>query len=174
MVEGLIAIVVSVLLSVFGVRSIVEGPTIFVPSIDHRFIVTLSCVDLVGVGLWTFIYVFIVWVYCSLEQRPLTRRKLAVFSVVGFLAFFLMNILRMFLEILYVSHVGTSFVLYPSQWQAFEEQVGTGLMFATFFTLVFVSYMKLRRAPSVELTDMQHLPLTRIKTRANDATDAHS
>ncbi len=155
-IESLIASVVSFLLSLGRVSSVVKGAVVYVPSLDHSFVVTLSCVDLVGISLWAFIFVFVVWVYVNLEERPMTRRRYAVFGVIGFLAFFLTNILRMFFEIFYLSLVGATYVNYLSQWQAFEEQVQIGFMFATFFVLLFGSYMILRRMPKIMPVDLQH------------------
>ena len=155
-IESWIASLLSVLLSSVGVSSVAEGSKIYVPSLDHRFVVTLSCVDLVGISLWAFIFVFVVWVYVNLEGRPMTRRRYAVFSVTGFVAFFFTNVLRMFFEIFYLSSVGTGYVSYLSQWQAFEEQVGIGFMFATFFILLFSSYMMLRKTSRIFPADLQH------------------
>lgn len=156
MIENWIASVVSFLLSLGRVSSVVDGAAIYVPSLNHRFVVTLSCVDLVGIGLWAFIFVFVVWVYVNLEERPMTRTKYAVLSVVSFAAFFFTNILRMFFEIFYLSSIGAGYVSYLSQWQAFEEQVGIGFMFATFFILLFGSYVILRRMPKIMPVDLRH------------------
>jgi len=154
-IENWIASFVSFLLSVVGVSSVTEGTIIYVPSLDHRFVVTLSCVDLVGVSLWGFMYVFLVWVYINLEGRPMTRRKYGALGVVGFVAFFLANILRMFVEIFYLSSMGAGYVNILSQWQAFEEQVGIGLMFATFSILLLGSYGMLRKLPRITPVDLR-------------------
>jgi len=144
-IENWIASLVSFLLSLAGVSSLAEGSVIYVSSLDHRFVVTLSCVDLVGICLWSSIFVFVVWVYVNLEGIPLSRRKYAFFSILGFAIFFFVNILRMFLEIFYVSNVGASYVSYFVQWQAFEEQVGIGVMFATFATLLLGFHFVFKR-----------------------------
>jgi uncharacterized integral membrane protein len=135
-IENWVASLVSLLLSLVGVSSVVDGSVIYVSSLDHRFVVTLSCVDLIGICLWSSIFVFVVWVYANLRGISLSRRRYAFFSILGFTIFFFANILRMFLEIFYVSNVGASYVSYFVQWQAFEEQVGMGIMFATFATLL--------------------------------------
>lgn len=158
-IESWIASFLSLLLSFAGVSSVAEGSAVYVPSFDHRFVVTLSCVDLVGICAWSFIFVFLVWVYVNLEGRIATRLRYAAFSVVGFLAFFFTNILRMFFEIFYLSSVGSAYVSYLSQWQAFEEQVGMGFMFATFFVLLFGSYLILRRTPRIFPSDLQRCGL---------------
>jgi TRAP-type uncharacterized transport system fused permease subunit len=51
----------------------------------------------------------------------------------------------MFLEIFYVSNVGASYVSYFVQWQAFEEQMGMGIMFATFATLLLGFHFVFKR-----------------------------
>jgi len=144
-IENWIASLISFLLSSVGVSSVAEGPAIHVPSLKHSFVVTLSCVDLVGICLWASIFVFVVWVYVNLEGISLSRRKYAFFSILGFAIFFFANILRMFLEILYVSSVGASYVSYFVQWQAFEEQVGMAIMFATFATLLLSFHFVFKR-----------------------------
>lgn len=159
--ESWIASFISLLLSFAGVSSVAGGSVIYVPSLDHRFVVTLSCVDIVGICLWAFIFVFVVWVYVNVEGRTVSRRRYAALSVVGFVAFFFTNILRMFFEIFYVSSVGAGYVSYLLQWQAFEEQVGIGFMFATFFILLFGSYLVLRRVPSIMPRDLLHGELRR-------------
>jgi len=59
-----------------------------------------------------------------------------LFSLLGFAIFFSANVFRMFIEIYYVANVGPSYLSYLTQWQAFEEQVGIGIMFATFSALL--------------------------------------
>lgn len=154
-IESWIASFLSLLLSLAGVSSVAEGSVIYVPSFDQGFVVTLSCVDLVGICAWSFIFVFVVWVYVNLEGRTSTRRTYIAFSVVGFVAFFFTNILRMFFEIFYLSSVGAAYGSYLSQWQAFEEQVGMGFMFATFFVLLFGSYIILRRTARIFPTELK-------------------
>jgi len=144
-VESWVASLISLLLSFVGVTSVAEGSVIYVPSLDHRFLVTLSCVDFVGICLWASIFVFVVWVYANLGGISLSRRKYAFFSLLGFAIFFIANIFRMFLEIFYVSNVGASYVGYLVQWQAFEEQVGMGIMFATFATLLLSFHFVFKR-----------------------------
>jgi hypothetical protein len=144
-IEDWIASLISALLSFFGVSSVSEGSVIQVPSLDHRFAVTFSCVDLVGICMWSSIFVFVVWVYANLNGISLSRRKYAFFSMLGFALFFFANIFRMFLEIYYVSNVGASYTSYFAQWQAFEEQVGIGIMFATFSILVLGLHLTFRR-----------------------------
>lgn len=144
-IEDWIASLVSALLSFFGVSSVTEGSVISVPVLDHSFVVTLSCVDLVGICLWSSIFVFVVWVYVNLNGINLSRRKYVLFSILGFAFFFFANIFRMFLEIYYVSTVGASYISYFAQWQAFEEQVGIGIMFATFSVLILGFHVISRR-----------------------------
>jgi len=142
--ENWIASSVSMLLSLTGVSSSVQDSVIYVPSLDHRFIVTFSCMDLVGISLWASMFVFVVWVYSSLNGITISRRRYALYGTLGFVIFFSANILRMFVEIFYVSSTGAGFVGYLMQWQAFEEQVGVGLMFATLATML-VSFHFSRR-----------------------------
>ncbi len=156
MIENWIASVVSFLLSLGQVSSVVEGAVIYVPSLDHSFVVTLSCVDLVGISLWAFIFVFVVWVYVNLEERPMTRRRYATFGVAGFVAFFFTNIFRMFFEIFYLSLGGVNYVSYLSHWKAFEQQIEIGFMFATFFILLFSSYLIVRRTTGITPVDLRH------------------
>lgn len=145
-VEKFIALIVSTLLSNLGVPASANGDIIYVPSLDHSFIVLLSCTDWVGVFLWVFIYVFAVWVYVELNGRSMRRRGYLFLGLVGFFAFFCANILRIFTEIFLVSTVYSSvYKSYLLSWQAFEEQVGMGLMFATFFMLFVVSYLFLEK-----------------------------
>jgi len=143
-IESWIASLLSVLLSFVGVSSTAGGSVIYVPSLDHRFVVTLSCVDVVGICLWAFMFVFVVWVYSNLEGIPVSHRKYAVFGMLGFTIFFFANIFRMFIEIFYVANVGAGYVSYLVQWQAFEEQVGMGIMFATFTALLLSFHFILR------------------------------
>lgn len=149
MIASWIASLVSALLAFANVHSVVEGDRLQVLALNHRFIVTLSCVDLIGIGLWAFIFGFVVWVYVNMNGISFSYRKYAFLSIVGFVTFFSANILRMFVEIYYVSSVGSSFASYLSQWQAFEEQVGLGIMFAVLFVLLlsfhFVSRSRVRR-----------------------------
>lgn len=138
-IESWIASFVCALLSSANVRSVAEGDGIYVSSVNHRFIVTLSCTDFVGIALWTFIFGFIVWVYVSMAGVSFSARKYALLSLATFPVFFFANILRMFVEIYYVTGVGASFASYIAQWQAFEEQIGIGIMFAT-FTILLLSF----------------------------------
>ena len=135
-VENLIASIVSILLTFAGVPCVVKGSVIYIPSIDLRFTVTLSCVDIVGISLWAFMFVFVLWAYSNLNWRPLSRRKYMAFGALGFAIFFFANILRMFIEIWYVTSIGTSYTIYLVQWQTFEEQVGIGIMLTTFAALL--------------------------------------
>lgn len=144
-VENWIASLVSLLLSFVGVSSTVDGSVIYVPSLSHRFVVILSCVDLVGICLWSSIFVFVIWVYANLRGISLSPRRYAFFSILGFTIFFFANVFRMFLEIFYVSNVGASYVSYFAQWQAFEEQVGMGIMFATFGALLLGFHVVFQR-----------------------------
>ena len=150
-VESWIASLVSALLSLANVQSVVEGDGIYVFSLDHRFVVTLTCLDIVGIGLWTFIFGFVVWIYVSMVGVTFSVRKYALLSILSFPVFFLANILRMFVEIYYVSGVGPSFAGYLGHWQAFEEQMGLGIMFATFAILLLSFHLtfKNRKIPSV-------------------------
>lgn len=169
LIESLIAMIVSFLLSLVGIRSSVNGPSIYVPSIDHQFVVTLSCTDLVGIGLWGFIYVFVIWMYVNVSGRAMTRGKYAAFGIVGFAAFFVTNVLRMFFEIFYVSSQGAEYLAsYVSQWQAFEEQVGIGLMFTTLLILMFGSFMLLKRtalAPIMSTKNVEAQTRARVRSK---------
>lgn len=148
--ENWIASLISMLLSLAGVSSSVQDSVIYVPSLDHRFVVTLSCVDFVGISLWASMFVFVVWVYVSLNGITVSRRRYALYGALGFVIFFSANILRMFVEILYVSSAGASFAGYLVQWQAFEEQVGMGIMFATLAALlVGFHFMSRKKLPVV-------------------------
>jgi uncharacterized membrane protein YecN with MAPEG domain len=144
-IEDWIASLVSALLSFASVRSTVEGNGVFVFSLNHRFVVTLSCVDLVGIGLWAFIFGFIIWIYSNMAGISMSHRKYAFLGALGFVVFFFANILRMFVEIYYVSSAGPSFQSYFMQWQAFEEQVGMGIMLATFSVLLLSFHFTLTK-----------------------------
>lgn len=143
-VEIWVASLISFLLSLAGVPCVTEGSVIYVPSLDYRFVVTLSCVDLVGIGLWAFIFVFVVWAYANLNNIHVSRNKYAVLSVIGFGIFFFANIFRMFIEIFYVANVGASYLSYLMQWQAFEEQVGMGIMLVTLTFLLLSFHLAFR------------------------------
>lgn len=145
-VERFIASIVSILLSIAGVSATAFGDTVYVPSLDHRFVVVLSCTDWVGVFLWVFIYVFVVWVYIELNGRSMKRRSYSLLGFIGSIAFFSTNILRIFTEIFLVATVYSSvYQHYILSWEAFEEQVGMGLMFATFLILFLLSYVFLQK-----------------------------
>ena len=144
-VENLIAQLLSILLSLVGVSCTVDGDVLYVPSLNHRFVVTLSCVDLVSISLWAFISVFALWVYANLNNINISRRKCVSASILSFIVFFIANIFRMFIEIFYVANVGASYTSYLLHWQAFEEQVGIGIMFTTFTILFAGFYFTLRR-----------------------------
>ncbi|MEM2566851.1 MAG: hypothetical protein QXH20_00025 [Candidatus Bathyarchaeia archaeon] len=145
LIEDWIAWLLSVLLSFTGVPCVADGSAVYVQSLNHRFVVILSCVDLVGIGLWTFIFTFVVWVYTSLNNLSISRRKYTLVGFLGYTVFFLANIFRMFIEILYVANAGGDYIIYVSRWQAFEEQVGIGIMLATFTTLFLGFYFVFRR-----------------------------
>jgi len=138
MIENWIAWVVSLLLSLAGVSCSVKGAVIHVASLNRNFVVTLSCVDIVGICLWTFISTFAVWVYVNLKNICLSKLGYVLFGSISFTFFFFANIFRMFVEILYVVNTA-NYMSYFLQWQAFEEQVGVGIMFATFGAL-FLSF----------------------------------
>lgn len=145
-VEGFIASIVSMLLSTAGVSATANGDIIYVPSLDHKFIVTLSCADLMGVLLQAFIYGFVVWIYVVANGRSLRRRTYLILGFTGFVAFFLANMLRMFTEIYLLAKVyGPVYQHYLLTWQAFEEQVGIAVMFATLLVLLLPSYLFLKR-----------------------------
>lgn len=149
-IESSISSLLSVLLSFVGVPSVTEGSAIYVPSLGHRFVVTLSCVDIVGISLWTFMFVFAVWAYSSFSEVPISRRKYTALSVSAFTIFFFANISRMFVEIFYVANVGASYVSYLAHWQAFEEQVGMGIMLTTFAVSLLVVHFFLGK-PGISL-----------------------
>ncbi len=145
-IEGFIASIVSILLSTAGVSARANGDIIYVPSLGHKFIVTLSCVDLIGVLLQAFIYGFVVWVYVVANDRSLRRRTYLILGVTGFVAFFFANMLRMFMEIYLLARVyAPVYQHYLLTWQAFEEQVGIAVMFATLLVLLLPSCLLLKR-----------------------------
>jgi hypothetical protein len=140
MIENFIALVVSTLLSIAGLSTKTEGSFILVPSLNHKFIVTLSCADFVGIALQTFMYVFIVWGYVTANRYSVKRKTYLTMGLVGFSAFFFVNILRIFTEIYLVGRVYSSVYLqYIQNWQSFEAQIGMGLMFATISILTVIS-----------------------------------
>lgn len=144
--ESFVALIVSALLSASGLPVTADGSTIYVPSLDHSFIVTLSCTQWIGICLETFTYLFIVWVFISAGGITLRRRTYVALSVAGFVGFFFANVLRMFLEIYLLAKVySPAYQVYLLNWQAFEEQIGISLMFAMFLTLLLPSYALLRR-----------------------------
>lgn len=140
-IESTVSSLLSVLLSFVGVSSVAEGSIIYVPSLDHRFVVTLSCVDIVGISLWAFMFVFVVWVYSNLSNVPISHRKYVTLSVSAFTVFFFANVFRMFIEIFYVANVGGSYLSYLMHWQAFEQQVGMGIMLATFTVSLLIFHL---------------------------------
>lgn len=144
-IESWIASLVSALLSLANVHSVVEGDGVYVFSLNHRFVVTLTCLDIVGIGLWTFIFGFVVWMYVNTAGASFSVRRYALVGLLSFPTFFFANVLRMFVEIYYVSGVGSSFAGYLVQWQTFEEQMGIGIMFATFTVLLLSFHLTFRR-----------------------------
>lgn len=144
--EGFIALIVSMLLSTAGVPAMVNGDIIYVPSLNHKFIVTLSCADLTGVLLQAFIYGFVVWVYVAVNGRSLRRRTYLILGFTGFVAFFFANMLRMFTEIYLLARVyAPVYQHYFLTWQAFEEQVGIAVMLATLLVLLLPSCLFLKK-----------------------------
>lgn len=158
MIEHFIASVVSQFLSVTGVSAVADSSFIHVPSLNHTFLVTLSCASWIVILLQAFMYAFVMWVYATVKGLLLTRRTYLVLGFVGFLSFFFINIVRIVTEIYLVGKVyypvATYYLL---SWQAFEEQVGMGLMFATLITLwllsVTVFKCRMKMQPSLPLTD---------------------
>ena len=145
-VESFVASIVSALLSVTGVSATSEGCIIYLPSLNHRFVVTLSCMDLAGISLVTFMYTFLTWAYITLNGRSLRRRTYLILGLMGFIAFFFVNVLRMFTEIYLLAKVyGPVYTYYLLNWQSFEEQIGIGMMFATLLVLSFSSWAFLKR-----------------------------
>jgi len=145
-VENFIAFIVSALLSITGVSAKAEGCIIYVPSLNQRFIVALSCVNWVGIFLAAFIYTFVTWVYFSFKGRSLSWRTYLVLGFVGSIVFFFVNILRIFTEIYLLARVyGSVYVYYLFNWQSFEEQIGIGVMFATLLVLSFSSWAFLKK-----------------------------
>lgn len=132
---GYLASFVSSLLNILGVTSVADGNKIFVQSLKHTFKITLPCADYIGIGLWTFIFVFIVWVHASLECKVVTKTKYALLTTVSFATFFTANILRMAFLIFYATLIG--YVPSLNEWAALEEYVGIGFMFTSFFILLF-------------------------------------
>jgi hypothetical protein len=145
-VENFIAFIVSALLSVTGVSAKAEGCIIYVPSLNQRFIVALSCVNWIGMFLAAFIYTFVTWIYFSFNGRPLSRRTHLILGLAGFAVFFFANILRIFTEIyLLVRVYGSVYTYYLFNWQSFEEQMGIGVMFTTLLVLSFSSWTLLKK-----------------------------
>jgi len=145
-IENFVAFIVSALLSITGVSARAEGCIIYVPSLNQRFIVALSCVNWIGVFLAAFIYAFFTWVYFSVNGRSLRWRTYLVLGLVGFIVFFFVNILRIFTEIcLLVKVYGSVYTYYIFNWQSFEEQIGIGMMFATLLVLSFSSWAFLKK-----------------------------
>ncbi len=144
--ESFIAMIVSAFLSASGLPVTANGNIIYVASLDHTFIVTLSCTQWVGIFLETFTYLLVVWVYISAKGIVTGRRTYVALGIAGFVGFFFANIMRMFLEIYLLAKVySPAYQVYLLNWQAFEEQIGISLMFAMFFTLLLSSYTLLRR-----------------------------
>jgi len=145
-VENFIAFIVSALLSIAGVSAKAEGCIIYVPSLNQRFIVALSCVNWVGIFLAAFIYTFFTWVYFSAKGRSLSWRTYLVLGFVGSIVFFFVNILRIFTEIYLLAKVyGSVYVYYLFNWQSFEEQIGISVMLATLLVLSFSSWAFLKK-----------------------------
>ena len=146
MAVEIVASVVSSLLSIFGLSAVADGWFIYVPSLNHSFIVTLSCLDWVGIILQASMYTFVMWVYVTANRYSVSNRTYLVMGFTGFVAFFFSNILRMFTEIFLLGKVyGSVYQHYLLNWQAFEEQVGLGLMLSTLFALSLISYLFLKR-----------------------------
>lgn len=69
-----------------------------------------------------------------------------ILGLMGFIAFFFVNVLRMFTEIYLLAKVyGPVYTYYLLNWQSFEEQIGIGMMFATLLVLSFSSWAFLKR-----------------------------
>jgi exosortase/archaeosortase family protein len=145
-VENFIAFIVSALLSITGVSANAEGCIIYVPSLNQRFIVALPCVNLAGMFLAAFMYIFVTWVYFSFKGRSLSWRTYLVLGFVSSIVFFFVNILRIFTEIYLLAKVYSSvYTYYLFNWQSFEEQIGISLMFATLLVLSFSSWTILKK-----------------------------
>jgi len=145
-VENFVASIVSNLLSIAGLSAIANGCFIRVPFLNHTFVVTLSCIDLVGIFIQTSMYIFVVWVYVAANGFSIKPRTYSVLGLIGFIAFFSSNILRMFTEIFLLGKVYVStHQYYLLHWQAFEEQIGLGLMFVTLSILSILSYLFFKR-----------------------------
>ena len=141
-VENFIALFVSRLLSFTGLAATSHSCFIYVPSLNHTFIVTLSCVDWVGILLQAFIYTFVMWIYVSVSGSFFKIRNYFTLLFTGFIVFFLSNILRMFAEIYLLGKVYSSvYHYYLLNWGAFEEQIGLILMFVTLSSLSLLSYL---------------------------------
>jgi hypothetical protein len=144
--ESFVALIVSALLSASGLTVTTNGSTIYLPSLDHAFIVTLSCTHWIGISLETFTYLSVIWIFASAKGIPLRRRTYMALGVASFIGFFFANVLRMVLEIyLLVKVPPPAYQAYLLNWAAFEEQIGISLMFAMFTTLLLSSYALLRR-----------------------------
>ena len=145
-VETVIAFIVSSLLSFTGLSAKADGCFIYVPSLNHKFIVTLTCVDWLGILLQASMYMFIMWVYFTANGYLIRRRTYFVLGITGFVAFFCANIGRMFTEIFLVVNVYYSvYQQYLIHWQAFEEQIGLGMMVSTLLILSLLSYSLFKR-----------------------------
>jgi len=145
-VESFVAYIVSALLSITGVSAKAEGCIIYLPSFNQRFVVSFSCMDWAGVFLLAFMYTFVSWVYLTVNGRSLRRRTYVILGLLGSIAFFFANVLRMFTEIYLLAKVyGPLHVYYLFNWQSFEEQIGISMMLATLLVLSFSSWAFLKR-----------------------------
>jgi len=121
-VEKSVALIVSSLLSIAGLSATVDGCYISVPSLNHTFIVTLSCIDWLGILLQSFMYTFIMWVYVAANGRSFKHRTYLILGLVGFIVFFFTNILRISMEIYLVGGVYDSvyqYYLFSIYWELF-------------------------------------------------------
>ena len=146
LIENFLASIVSNVLSVAGVATRIEQSYIFVPSLNHTFLVTLPCSSWIVIALQAFLYMFLMWVYIETSNRTFPTRNYVVLGVIGFGAFFLTNILRIVIEIYLVGTVYNAvYTHYLLNWSAFEEQIGMGLMFTTLSILCLTTYLFVKR-----------------------------
>ena len=153
MIEGFLALLVSNLLSVSGLSATAENAFIYVPSIQHTFMVTLSCSGWVVIILQTFLYLFVMWIYIEWNRHSIKRKTFLMLSILGFTVFFLTNVFRIFTQIYLVGTVYSSvYQYYLLNWKAFEGQVGMGLMFAMLSVMSLLSCIVFKNKMSRSFT----------------------
>lgn len=165
--ESFLASLVCMLLSLAGITAIPQGPIIYIPSINHRFIIAPSCLNWNAIFLFTFLFILFIWVYTNIAELPITRRTYGILSATAFPTFFLTNILRMFTEIYLAVEVYSPAdrVYLFNTWQAFEDMVGATLMFCTLSLLLSSSIAILRRGTPIKQLNLDGVKHKIIKTQ---------